>query len=394
MIDGIFLFYRAEIRMDTDYGRNISVAKFKYRTVLMVLVGFLLLVKKTQNMERVKIYSVFLIIFLVVSLFSCKDEGIRQRKISGKAGELIIVVPKETWNGEAGEAMKKVLMQPQIGLPQNEPLFSAINIPPAAFKDIFKTHRNIINVYISPTLDSARVEFKENVWAWPQAVINVHAKSTNEFIDLFNSHSDRVLAFLLKAERDRLQQNYARYNDKKVKTVLREKFDIAFSVPTGFNVAVNKKDFLWVRYDTPEITQGIAVYTFPYKSDSTFTPAYLLNKRDSVLKEHIAGPLAGSYMSTEHQVTPSFKILRFKKNYAAEMRGLWKTEKDFMGGPFISLAVLDIANNRVIVLDGFVYAPRFDKRNYLRQVEAMIYSLELADQAKNDKINSEIQMGN
>ncbi|MEL7587537.1 MAG: DUF4837 family protein [Prolixibacteraceae bacterium] len=345
-------------------------------------------------MARVKIFSVLSIILFTFSLFSCKDDTVTRRKISGKAGELIIVVPKETWNGRAGEAMKKVLMQPQIGLPQNEPLFSAINIPPAAFKEIFKTHRNIINVYISPTLDSARVEFKEDVWAWPQAVVNIHAKSTDEFIELFNAHSDRVLAFMLKAERDRLQLNYAKYNDKKIKAILREKFDIAFSVPTGFNVAVNKENFLWVRYDTPEITQGIAVYSFPYKSDSTFTADYLLNIRDSVLKEHIAGPLAGSYMSTEHQVPPFFKIMRYKKNYAAEMRGLWKTEKDFMGGPFINLTVLDIANNRVIVLDGFVYAPRFDKRNYLRQVEAMIYSLELADQAKNDKINSEIQMGN
>jgi hypothetical protein len=46
------------------------------------------------------------------------------------------------------------------------------------------------------------------------------------------------------------------------------------------------------------------------------------------------------------------------------------------------------------MLDGYVYAPRFDKRNLLRQVEAMMYSMELPDQKKNDKINSEVNMGN
>jgi hypothetical protein len=317
-----------------------------------------------------------------------------KKKISGKAGELIVVVPKETWDGKVGEVMKKVLLQPQIGLPQDEPLFTIIDIPPAAFKDIFKTSRNIINVRISPTLDSAKVEFKEDVWAWPQAVVNIHAKSTNDFIDLFDRNSEKILAFMLKAERERLQINYEKYADKAIKNTLLKKFNIQLNVPSGFTLAINKENFVWLRYDTPDITQGIAVYTFPYQSDSTFTSDFLLHKRDSVLKENIEGSVAGSYMATEHQLPAHFQVFKFKNNYSADMRGLWKMENDFMGGPFVNLSVLDIANNRVVVLDGFVYAPRFDKRNYLRQVEAMIYSLGLPDQEKNDKINSQLQMGN
>ena len=100
-----------------------------------------------------QILSITCVAVFAFILFSCNDSGM-QRKISGKPGDLIVVVPKETWDGKVGEAMKKVLMQPQIGLPQGEPLFTTIDIPPAAFKDIFKTTRNIINVRISPTLDS------------------------------------------------------------------------------------------------------------------------------------------------------------------------------------------------------------------------------------------------
>jgi hypothetical protein len=341
-----------------------------------------------------QIFSATCMVFFMIFLFSCKDDSVTKRKISGKPGELIVVVPKETWDGKVGEAMKKVLLQPQFGLPQDEPLFTTINIPPAAFKDIFKTTRNIINVRISPTLDSAKVEFKEDVWAWPQAVVNINAKTADDFIELFNQNGDRILSFMLKAERDRLQMNYARNVDKAIKSTLLKKFNIDLNIPVGFNIAVNKDNFIWLRYDTPEITQGIAIYTFPYKSDSTFTVDFLINKRDSVLKGNVEGSVAGSYMTTEHQLPPSFRILRVKNNYSAEMRGLWKMEKDFMGGPFINLSVLDISNNRIIVMDGFIYAPRFDKRNYLRQVEAMIYSLQLPNQDKNDKINSELQMGN
>ncbi|MGV8093871.1 MAG: DUF4837 family protein [Mangrovibacterium sp.] len=329
-----------------------------------------------------QIFSAMCLILFVLSLFSCRNDSAMQRKASGKAGEVIVVVPKETWDGKVGEAMKKVLLQPQFGLPQDEPLFTIIDIPPVAFKDIFKTTRNIINVRISPTLDSARVEFKENVWAWPQTVVNINAKTVDNFIELFNQNADKILSFMLMAERDRLQMNYAKNVDKAIKNTLLKKFNIGLDIPVGFNVAVNKDNFIWVRYDTPEITQGIAIYTFPYKSDSTFTVNFLIRKRDSVLKENIEGSVIGSYMTTEHQLPPSFHILKVKNNYSAEMRGLWKMEKDFTGGPFINLSVLDTSNNRVIVLDGFVYAPRFDKRNYLRQVEAMIYSLQLPNQEK------------
>jgi len=340
-----------------------------------------------------QILSVTCIVVFSFILFSCSDSA-TQRKISGKPGELIVIVPKETWDGKVGEAMKKVLMQPQIGLPQGEPLFTTIDIPPAAFKDIFKTNRNIINVRISPTLDSAKVEFKEDVWAWPQAVINIDATTADECVDLFNRNADKILSFMLKAERDRLQMNYAKNADKAIKNTILKKFNITLNIPVGFNIAVDKENFIWLRYDTPEITQSISIYTFPYKSDSTFTTDFLINKRDSVAKENIEGSLPGSYMTTEHRATPSLSILRVKNNYSAEMRGLWKMEKDFMGGPFINLSVLDVSGNRVVVLDGFVYAPRFDKRNYLRQVEAMIYALELPNQKENDKINSQLQMGN
>ncbi|WP_163716173.1 DUF4837 family protein [Mangrovibacterium lignilyticum] len=344
-------------------------------------------------MKRISlIFFAFLSFSMILS--SCGDNTKLRKKVTGKAGEVVVVIPKETWNGNVGESIRKTLAQPQISLPQEEPIFDLISVPPSAFKEIFKTSRNIVNVRISPTIDTAKVEFKKDIWAWPQAVINISAKSGEDFEQVFKSNGDRIVAYLLKAERERTMGNYAKYNEKTVIAPLKKDVNVAMTIPVGFKVANEGPDFIWMRYDTPEIMQGIAVYAFPYTSDSTFTEAYLLAKRDSVLKKYIEGPTNGSYMTTEHRVPATVNVFHFKKNYAAELRGLWRVENDFMGGPFVSLAVLDASNNRVVVADGFVYAPRYDKRNYLRQVEAMIYSLVLPDQAKNDKINSQINMGN
>ncbi|WP_321287930.1 DUF4837 family protein [uncultured Sunxiuqinia sp.] len=339
--------------------------------------------------------STFLLVVMAALLFtSCDDQTNMRKKITGKAGELVVVVPDATWEGATGKRFREIMAQPQLALPQDEPIFDLIQVPPNAFGEIFKTTRNIIRVKISTTVDSSQVRFRKDIWAWPQSVVDINARSTEDFNQLLERHSDRIIAFMLKAERNRLQMNYRNYSDKAVKNTIKEKFNIDITIPPGFKVTLQRENFAWVRYETPEISQGIIIYTYPYKSDSTFTKDFLLNKRDSILKAHVEGPASGSYMTTEHRIPPVFNVLEHNGNYAAEMRGLWRVEGDFMGGPYVNLSVLDAANNRIIALDGYVYAPRFDKRNYLRQVEAMIYSLKLPDQKKNDKIKSQIDMGN
>lgn len=325
---------------------------------------------------------------------SCRDNKPLKMDITGKAGEMIVVISREAWLGAPGKVLRDVLAQPQLGLPQNEPVFDLIDVPPAAFKDIFKTTRNIITVRISSTIDNPVAEFKNDVWAKPQAVVNIDAKSQEEFEKIFLENADRIVAFFLKAEKDRLMGNYKKYNENVVYNTLQKSFDLKLNVAPGFKIAKKTDDFVWVRYETPDISQWLFIYTYKYESDSTFTREYQLAKRDEFMKKYVPGPRDSTYMTTERQVEPLFNIFEHNGNYACEMRGLWRVENDYMGGPFISISELDASGNRIVTVEGSVYAPRFDKRNYLRQMEAMVYSLEFVNQAKNDKINSEIKSGN
>jgi len=56
------------------------------------------------------------------------------------------------------------------------------------------------------------------------------------------------------------------------------------------------------------------------------------------------------------------------------MRGLWKVQNDFMGGPFVNVSFLDSVNNRIICMDAYVYRPNKDKRELLRELEAVMYT--------------------
>ena len=81
-----------------------------------------------------------------------------------------------------------------------------------------------------------------------------------------------------------------------------------------------------------------------------------------------------SYMTISNYQMPQMKWMRYKKMDFAEIRGFWEVQNDFMGGPFVAHIFYDKKTNNLLVLEGFVYSPRYDKRNYLRQVESIIYS--------------------
>ena len=338
-------------------------------------------------MMKLKFYNA-VYLFVFIWFFSCSDAGTNiYKNITGKAGEIVVVISKQSWEGDPGTVIRETLAQSHVALPQDEPIFDIINIPHDAFKDIFKSTRNIIQINISSNTEEEGIIFKDNIWAYPQATVQINAKSANRFVEIFNENKEKILSYFLAAEKERLITNYSKYYEKGILNILDRDFDASIKVPPGFRTMAQKKDFLWIQYDTPEIFQGILIYTFPYVSDSAFTVNYQLSVRDSIMKANVSGPTEGSYMSTEKSIDQAASFTRLNGNYANEMRGLWRVENDFMGGPYISLAVLDAAKQRVVVAFGYVYAPSKDKRNLLRQVEAMVYSLKFNNQAENDKLN-------
>jgi hypothetical protein len=340
--------------------------------------------------------SLLTALILIFLMASCSQQGqqMMHKNITGKAGEMVIVISKKSWDDLPGNLLRQTLAQPQHSLPQDEPLFDLISVPHEAFKDIFQSTRNIVQTRISPIVENPGVTFTDNIWAYPQATVQINARNNDEFEKLFNENSDKIISYFLRAERDRMATTYRDYHDKAVLNSLESKYDIMMQVPPGFQITQESENFVWIRYETPEISQAIMVYWFPYTSDSTFTLNYLLNKRDSILRTNVPGPIEGSYMATERRVDPLFQITRHNGNYAADIRGLWRVQNDFMGGPFMMLAELDASRQRVVVADGYVYAPSKNKRNFIRQVEAMVYSMRFKDQDKNDKLNSQANMGN
>ena len=144
--------------------------------------------------------------------------------------------------------------------------------------------------------------------------------------------------------------------------------------PSSYTMKKQTDNFAWISYETTYTTQGVFIYRFPYTGENQFTLEALVAKRNEVMKENVPGSLEGSYMITNPVIQPGYWQKTYRGRTFTEIRSLWETQNDYMGGPFISDAFRSSDGKDVIVIEGFVYAPKYDKRDYLRQVEAIIYS--------------------
>ena len=93
-------------------------------------------------------------------------------------------------------------------------------------------------------------------------------------------------------------------------------------------------------------------------------------------------------MATETRFGVGYSAITVEGKYCGVMRGLWKMVGDMMGGPFVSHIRLDEKNQRVVVAEGFVYAPETNKRNYIRRMEAALFTLRLPGEFETPKENS------
>ena len=335
-------------------------------------------------MMKTRVYiNGVIIAFLVSLLFSCKNDNTNDAiflpKISGKTGEVLVILRKEKWEGDPGQAFRDLLAHEQYGLPQAEPVFDLVNITPGGFSKFHQPHRNIIFYKTDKNIKEPKITIQKNRWAYPQLIINVDAPDDESAIELLKHNGHEIVTQMNAKERARLTGYYKGLMDPDIVKNIENNHHLHLTIPTGYSLDVDEVDFAWVANEPQLLSQGIFIYHYPYTDTNTFTPEYLIEKRNYFLKKYVPGPTDSTYMSTEEMLKPEFKEFEIEGRYFAQLRGLWKLENGFMGGPFISLSTVDEVTNMVITVDGFVYAPGDKKREFLRQVETILYSLKLQE---------------
>ena len=330
-----------------------------------------------------KIFSVFFLALIAISSFACKDIGrtLSKKSVTGKAGEVIVVADKNVWETEPGIELRKVLASDYPALPQREPAYNLIQISENAFSNLFKAHRNIIIFGVDAKYTEATMKTVEDVWAAPQTVIYFTGPNMASIAKLIKDNNSVLFNTFGQAERNRIINNSKKYEERALRSVVADAFGGSPYFPNGYSLKKKTKDFIWISYETTYVNQGILIYSIPIKDTNSLKLEPFIESCNEVLKNNVPGMFENSYMTTSSQFKPIMNWMRYKNRQFAEVRGLWEVENDFMGGPFVIHAFYSKDNKSIIVVEGFVYAPKYPKRNYLRHIESIIYSWEWAKNA-------------
>ncbi len=327
----------------------------------------------------------------------------------GKAGEIILSMDSAKWAGVLGDEIRDTFKPVVEGLPRGEALFSVRYVDPRRINSVLKQVKNIIFV---STLDShskgsrvinnyftkeSRKQIKENdklfvftdqdVFARGQEVMYLFGQNEQQLITHLKTNRAKLQSHFNSIEDKRLKKNL--YKAKEVKGVnkmLISEHNCSMRIPSGYQLVENIPGFVWVRRIETQVDKNIFIAYRDFDDEEIFKDENIIKLRESITSKHLFDDPAdlSTYVTTQTYVPLIHEEVNFTSKYAIRTKGLWKTNNNAMGGPFLSFTFVDEPLNRLYYIEGFVYSPGKSQREYMREVSIILSTFKTSKElAKN-----------
>ena len=337
-----------------------------------------------------------LIALLALFLMSCGSNN--ERLLTSATGSIYecLVVSSPA----VKESVCSTMAGDMYGLPQMEAYFTVSHVSPAQFDDFLKSTRNILIIDIDEhKYTQVKTTHSRDSWSKPQAIVRIQAPSNEIFEEYWSTHGEVIRDWFVREELARQIRFYRANTNKGAREILNKQgYDLL--IPEDYilimdttlclnDQMVNDQmvNVLWCCNNKGPMRKDVIVYSYPYTSQEQFSNEAIIQMRDNIMGKLVSAQVAGSHMGTEFKHFPPVSryvpALRDSIGgfYAVETRGLWKIyDGEAMGGPFVSLTRLDQVNGRVVTAEGFLFAAGQKKRNAMRQIEAILYTLKMPNE--------------
>lgn len=324
-----------------------------------------------------KLYVFLFILALFSSCEDPKDKAVAEQYLplsAGKVNMVAVIMDSDQWKGKVGDSIRSIYGAPTDGLPMEEPLFSLKQINPELFTSPITHYRSVLMINSS---DKKQYKVRKNVYAKPQKIIYISG-TDDEIVEQLSKNAKNGINTFKENElysKQRFIRN-ALSDDK----TLEETFGISLNIPSVYKMVKKEDNFVWYERKVKNGTMNIITYAMPYGSipkDDTTVDA-IIKMRDSIGKAYVPGRDPETmYMITEKAYAPYLYEATIDNKFAFETKGMWEVYGFQMAGPFINYAVEDEANNRLMVIEGFTFAPSEDKRDFMFEIEAILKSLKI-----------------
>ena len=352
-----------------------------------------------------KIFSLFLLLLFSVIIISCDSAN---KPAKGFEDEIIVVADSLEYEELLGSL--RTVFEKEIFTPQPEKLFTLKRMNVAQLENN-KRSKNIIiaaplnsgsraSNYIQAIVDSSVetklssdpnfVIYKYDLWAKNQIVAVLAAPTIQGLNNKILKNSDDLLYVFQKKSDERLFSNLYNptYEKKDIEGKFLRDYGWVIYVQADFVVALDKPEdkFVWLRRSPgSEMERWLFIHWIDNASPDYLTQDSIKVIRDRLTKKFYQTSDDASYVvvASDNFVV---KEVNFNGRYALFTQGLWELNIKGMGGPFVNYFFYDEKTQRIYMIDGSVYAPKYYKRNLIQQMDVTLQSFRTKSELTNERI--------
>jgi hypothetical protein len=351
---------------------------------------------------------IFSIVFLLIGLFlsGCTEEvqrGLRSVPSAfGNLNQIVVVMDDDLWEGPLGDTIRYYYSAAYPLLPQPEPIFDLRHFTPREMDSSpllreLRTYMavGLISDETSPTAKmiakdlgvektrqakedpSFNSTIGHDKWAKGQLLIYQFAPTFDELVKVVKENFPAVKKRVNEFDRSKLEA-YAYLNgeNRRLSEEVRNTLGVELKVPSGFFMAINDGEVIWMRRETEKISSNIMLRKMRYTDQSQLTKENLIAVRDSIGRQYVSSTLPNTYMKINYKDLPVISApTKVNGYYAVDGRGIWEIENDYMGGAFISYLILSPNSSEILFLDGFLHAPGENKRDFMQQLDLVMHTV-------------------
>lgn len=336
---------------------------------------------------------------------------------SGGEFEILVLNDQIRDDSVLQRSINEVFLEPYPALPQPEAWFKPSYIDAEEFNKLHRRHKSVLFVSVIPedkrtnriasnnvfsqeelqqmaNSGGISLRHKWDMHAEPQLMMMLTATSRKVIKDSLKYYQKEIRKWFSKQEsRDMRKRVFSGGTKAALVNQLKNRVSYHFLLPMGydremvyFDEAPNKKlrkaglnHFAWYSLGTDETVQNVMTYAKPY-ADSILSKRGLMNARNQTTKQFVEGTKQNAYAIIEDRYTDvplTYEKATINDREVHVLKALWRMKNDFMGGPLRLYAIPDRRNDRIVFIDGFVYAAGEDKKPLMKRVEAVMKSFEL-----------------
>lgn len=362
-----------------------------------------------------------LLLLLTVAVTGC-DNVLQRPRASGVDGQIVVVTDSLNWAGPVGDAIQETLGGYIMTLPAPEHAFDLVRVGINDTGRDIQTLKNV--VFVAPLSDSTseaafiRSAFapealqavteggggivgRDDPWRRLQKVYFVTADTPEELVGTIRTSGPQMVDAFNEISRERMAiEMFDRGRQRDLEDTLMTKHDFAVNVQHDYVIATDTAGFIWLRRTLNSSTwRSLFVHYIEGADPSVIDREWILSKRDSLARQYLLSN-TGGWVVTDLRRPLEIRDSAPGDRDGFETRGLWQVvgpdengnvTQYGMGGPFVNYTFYDEGSGRIYMIDGMVFAPDFDKREFLRQLEVIAYTFRPADAPSSEGIASVVQ---